>query len=407
MSILHAYIKSGSLSILAKIFNIVSVFGTLYLLNKVLEKTQFGEFFIVFSLITVISLVMGSGAQALTMYHVSRRQEEADAIAGQAFWIFTLISVVVAALLSLFSSLIAELMGNANLQNWLSIMAWFIPPYIATLILPAYWRARQNIAAYLGFNEVLPNVLRLAGLGLIYVQSLPPSYVAIFYVLSVLIPAVIVYGMKPFAPYCKVWYLSKWDWDYMGKITLTQLLNQPFRGIDVVLVGTLTSATIAADYALSAKLVALLLIPKQILGSLQVPRMGALLEKNDRITLLKEFKVMQMLSGAALIIGCFILILFASLPSFAIRSVSIGLSHFADFGSRSLGTHSRRRLGRSHDHARPCRMEFNLRSDFGHYHCGLDCNFRAIDGRRRRSSRGIDWHSDLVCALLVYLEIRG
>ena len=126
--------------------------------------------------------------------------------------------------------------------------------------------------------------------------------------ISAALPCLALFIKKPLWPNWGAIEITAWDIGYAGKITLTQLLNQPFRGFDVVLVGALASAGATADYALCTRIVSLFLIPKQMLSALQVPRMGTFLEKKDTGGLIREYRTLQNLSTALVILGAILTI---------------------------------------------------------------------------------------------------
>src|SRR5690606_28200372 len=96
------------------------------------------------------------------------------------------------------------------------------------------------------------------------------------------------------------------------KSTAFQILNQPFRGLDIVVVGAFASASVVADYAIAVRLAQLLWVPKHAVAQLQVPRMGALLQKGDKNQLMLEYDAMRCLSLLAVFGGCAFLCVFGS-----------------------------------------------------------------------------------------------
>jgi O-antigen/teichoic acid export membrane protein len=316
MSLHKTYLSASAFALFSKGFNIVAVFGILWLQNMVMEKEAFGLFMMALSLTFTMSLVLSTGFQALIMYHVSRKSdadpEQVKRIAGQSFWISGLMGLIFAGAIYAAAGPLAALMGHAALEGWLRNMALFVPVNTVSFVLPAYSRARQRIKETVFFQEIFFNFLRTGFIGLIWIFMLPQYWVAQAYIWSALIPVVILFWLTPLWPHFGKLAFTRWDIAYAFKSKAFQILNQPFRGLDIVIVGAFASAATVADYSMAVRLAQLLWVPKHAVSQLQVPRMGALLEKNDKTQLMLEYDALRCLSLLAVFAGCAFLCFFGS-----------------------------------------------------------------------------------------------
>jgi O-antigen/teichoic acid export membrane protein len=312
MSLNRTYLSASSLALFSKGFNILTTFGILWLQNIVMGKEDFGLFMMAFSLIFTLSLVLSTGFQSLILYHVSRKAEvdpaEVKAIAGQVFWLSCAASLVFSGIIYVSAGAIAGLTNQPDLQPWLEGLALYIPVNTATIVLPTYSRARHKVKESVIYQEILVNFLRAAFVGLIWALSLPGTWMGQVYIWSGLLPMVILFSLAPIWPDFKKTALTKWDVMYGLKSTAFQVLNQPFRGLDVVMVGAFSSAAVVADYSLAVRLAQLLWIPKHAAAQLQVPRMGTLLEKQDKAQMVLEYDAMRFITLLAVMAGCAVLL---------------------------------------------------------------------------------------------------
>lgn len=314
MSLFQKYLGSASVALVSKAVNVLSIFGVLWLQNAIMGKDSFGLFMMAFSLAFALGMVIAAGLQALMMYHVSRKYvdvpQEAVVIGGQIFWLSVLVSFIVAGAVYGGAGFLAQLIGHDAFAPWLRDMAFFIPAHATAIVLPGYFRACQRVKETLFFQEILLNSLRVLFVGLIWIYALPERMVSLAYIMSASLPVLILFLRAPLWPSFKGLILTRWDLSYVWKIMTFQILNQPFRGVDVLLVGVFSTAGVVADYTMATRLAQLLWIPKHALAQLQIPRMGELLEKKDKALLQVEFHAMRCVSLVAVLLGCAFLLVF-------------------------------------------------------------------------------------------------
>ncbi|MCC6598977.1 MAG: oligosaccharide flippase family protein [Alphaproteobacteria bacterium] len=316
MSLHKAYLGTSSVALFSKGFNILSTFGILWLQNAIMTKADFGLFMVAFSLTFTLSVVIATGFQSLILYHVSRRADmnpaEVRTIAGQVFWLSALVGLIFAFFVYMGAGFIADIMSHPPLEHWLKDMALFIPVNTMAVVLPAYSRARQRIKETVFYQEIFLNFLRAGFIGLIWFYSLPQNLISAAYIASALLPVIILFITAPVWPGLQTRFLTKWDFIYGLKSTAFQVLNQPFRGLDIVVIGAFASAGVVADYSMAVRLAQLLWVPKHAVSQLQVPRMGALLEQGNKAQLMLEYDALRCLSLLAVFGGCAFLALFGA-----------------------------------------------------------------------------------------------
>lgn len=317
MSLTKKYLSASIVGLIGKAFNMISMLGILWLLNAILDKEGFGLFMVAFSLMFTIAMVIASGFQSLLIYHVSRLVDQDDeekitAITSQIFWMVIIISLLASIIIYSVSAGIELLMELPDLSTWLKLMALFIPAHAAAIVLPTLPLARHNSERTVFYQEILLNALRVLFLAIIWISGAAIAYIAGAYIISAIIPVVLVFIKYPSWPRVKNLPLTLWDFKYVGKISLFQLLNQPFRGFDVLLVGAFASAGAVADYTMATRLAQLLWIPKHAVSQLQVPRMGALLDKKDYTQLMHEYNAMRTITLFFAMGGCAFLALLGS-----------------------------------------------------------------------------------------------
>lgn len=310
MSLSQKYISASIVSLIGKIFNMISMLGILWLLNDILGKEAFGVFMVAFSLGFTIAMIIGSGFQALLIYHIARLHENGEEerirfLTAQIFWATITLSALAALPVYLSASALENIMDLQGLSFWLPLISFFIPAHAAAIVLPSLPRARHNAEKTTFYQEILLNALRLAFLFLIWLIVLPQDYIAYAYIASAVIPVLILFAQYPLPlSFNKTQNLTLWDAKYVAKISLFQILNQPFRGFDILLVGAFASAGAAADYTMASRLAQLLWIPKHALSQLQVPRMGGLLDKKNYGQLMQEYNAIRTLTTIMVLLGC-------------------------------------------------------------------------------------------------------
>lgn len=286
----------------------ICMLGILWLLNAILGREGFGVFMVAFSLMFTLAMIMGSGFQSLLMYHVSRLHEAGEErkiqlLTGQIFWITLLLSTFTGLLIFTLAAPLEKLIGLEGFVEWVRLMSFFIPAHAAAMVLPSLPRARHRAEQTTIYQEIVLNGFRVGFLALIWGLGLSVGWIAAAYIASAFIPVFLIFIRFPVWPSIKDNPLHLWDFKYVGKISIFQILNQPFRGFDVLLVGWLASAGVAADYTIATRLAQLLWVPKHAAAQLQVPRMGALLDRKDYSQLMLEYNAMRSVTLFCVLLG--------------------------------------------------------------------------------------------------------
>ncbi len=329
MSLLKKYAHASLNSLLAKAATIFGALGVIWLTNHILDKHDFGLFMLAFTVTGMLSMVLASPFFALVLYKVSPLAEDgktdpiARNIVGKSLILSMLVGIIGAALLLLTAFELGDLMDKPGIVFWFEGLALILPLDIGRLVLSFWYRARQDIALSVFYQETLPNILRCTFLVLAWLFDAHAPGVIAAMLMAQIIPLVLLYVRDPVWPKWRDKAFAKGDVSYGLQNMLTQVVNEPTRSLDLIFLGLIVSASRAADYALAARLSRLLLVPRQALSQLIVPRFGPLLKANDIAHLKLEYDAIRMLSlltglgGCAfvLLLGPFILSLFGDYHS--------------------------------------------------------------------------------------------
>lgn len=296
------YTDSVLFSFFAKLINVLSALGILWLLNAFMGKEVFGVFILAFTICLIISAIFSTGIQYIVLYRISRldaQETENETLQhelmGQALLICLLFGSMVCFSVYCGAPYLSH-WGKPELGRWLSLLAPFILVDMLNWVLTGWYQAKQRIPTMIMHLEIYPNILRVLFLGLIWLMDLNTLYAALAYFLATFVPLSYLYIKKPFAPLIKKGVMDGWDYKYGSKVMLTQLQNQPAKSIDLIFVGFLASAIDTANYAMALRLALFLWMGKFAVQSLFRVRIGRLLETKDNETLKTEYRQTQIFS---------------------------------------------------------------------------------------------------------------
>jgi O-antigen/teichoic acid export membrane protein len=299
------YIKTSSLSLVAKILLISSGFITVFLLNVALDKEVFGLFMMAFTLCVLLSGTIARFFQGILMYHVSRNYEARTLLPTCLLWCGA-ITLTAALGLYVSSNFIADMAGKPALSSLLKSFALFVPAYGLNAVLTTYYRAAHRVNTMLIYQEIVPSVIKIIGIAVLaFAFPSITAFIAVF-IISSLIPLLILGAQSMPIILQKMATFTPHDCRYGGLIVLNHVFNKSSRNFLVVLVGFIGSAALVADLTIALKLSEVLMIPKSILSQFHVPRIGKRLANNKITELLKEFKAVQLTSLYLTGLGCII-----------------------------------------------------------------------------------------------------
>lgn len=290
--------------------NAVTALVLLWLLNVVLGKEGFGNIILALVVLDTITSVVSSGFVSVVLYRVSRLGGLADgqtylgrSMLGTVLVYGSLLSSLVALAVALLSTSLATLFGKHELQIWLYSMAIIIPLDCARRMLIEGCRAQQRIQLAVFYTDILPGLLKLAGVGVVYIVAARTEALAYAYIFAQAIAVLgLLWVLRPI-PSLRNSAFSRSDFYYGLKLTFNRLANEPSRTIDVMIIGALTSAGVTAEYALGSRLAKLLVVLKTAFARLLIPRLGLGIEKKDRALVNREYYFSRLFSLIATLIG--------------------------------------------------------------------------------------------------------
>lgn len=272
----------------ARAFALGSQLVVLLVMSWMLPKSEFGDAMIVFTLYRLMSLGLGTGLGNLLLFHVGRNSGD-HALDIRLLRTLNLVgatvSIVVAAGCVAFASQIAGFMSKPGLVMWLVNMSPMVVFGTLNFISAGSFDGRSRITESIVVTEVAPNGLRVVGLLAVALLSLPSSAIAHVLWLAVAMPwlwdARRLFDRKVEG----LANLTAWDIRYAAWFTVYPMAGQQLQGIDMLIVGTLFSSVIAAEYSIASRLASFYPFFQYILIRGFSPRAGALIKNNDIVTL--------------------------------------------------------------------------------------------------------------------------
>lgn len=303
MNIHSLYLRSGVFSLAGKVAAAPGALGIIWLVNRIAGRESFGEIMIAYSLCFILASTIAAQFQTIVLYHVSRDQHGHVNKLGAALSYGFISGAGAAAILAALAPFIAGAMHKPGMEEWFSSMAWIIPAFALNSILCTWHRARQNIPVMVMYFEILPLLSRMLFLFVTLVSSAGHAWIPAAYALSYILPFMILYLREPVRLRINPRNFTMWDMRYSAQMMISQFMSKSVGNIVLFLIGVFAPATVVADYALAQKFAQIIQLPRQVLSQIQIPRMGAQIEKKQISELLDEFNATRALSLAAAIFG--------------------------------------------------------------------------------------------------------
>ena len=311
MSLFNAYFKSASVSVVSKFIAIIANIAILWLSAMILEKDAFGVFMVALATITLVGLLIPGPFCSVILYHASRLNEIADGRETESLMASRALAwgsiYAIGAMLAIISlaPLMEKLFSLQGLAFWLAALSPMLLLECARRIIAVLYRARQDVEIFILYNEMLPNIFKTLFLLCAFIAMPSQEGVALAMNLALFVPLAALFVRGPIWPQFGRRVFTNWDMSYAFKNLFTYGLNQQSRGFDLILVGALSSALVAADYAIASRLGRFLLIGKQGLSQLLAPRMGALFGGNNAAVAAMEFSMTRFVGFAVAVLGSF------------------------------------------------------------------------------------------------------
>ena len=286
----------------ARLFGLASQFVVLLILSRTMSKASFGDLMTAFGFYRLAAMALGISGSLVLLYHVSRRPDDREAeirLHRYSALLGALASAVVAAAGFLAAEPIARALDKPDLAIWLRQLAPFAVFSTLLILSTGALEGRSRISESILLGEVAPNAVRIVLLPAIAWLSLPETYVAHAFTLSVLIPWLCsaqrlwdrsVRGLQRW---------TRWDYTYCGKFVGSTLFANQLGAVDILVAGVLFSSQVVADYAIAARIAALFGFFQLAMLKRFAPRAGRLIETGDIAALRHEVELCRQL-----LIGC-------------------------------------------------------------------------------------------------------
>jgi O-antigen/teichoic acid export membrane protein len=314
--IVWAYARTVVTGISSKLITGASGMAVVWLLNAILGKDGFAYCMIGLTLALTIAIVVVSGFEKVVIYHVSRLDpatEDAQSrrIGGAGVYGATGIAIALAVILFILADIIAGWMGKPEAGPWIRIFTPVIPLNVINAVQTGWIQARQMVPMSVFFGELLPNVLRVVLLALVWLLAGGILGIGSAVAAAFVIPVVWLFTLQPTPLVSPFAVFKKWDVRYGLTVLLTRLADQRLQSISVLLVGTLSTAAATAEFVLAVRFALLLVALQLVLNLLLVPRLGAMMARGSRESLLKEFDTTRFVALVGAIAGAIIYLLIA------------------------------------------------------------------------------------------------
>lgn len=286
----NGYLGSAVFGAGTRIVSLGAQMLALFVMAWLMPKSDFGDLMTVFAIYRVLSYGIGTGCAATILYHVSRQPDDATEI--RVHRTFAVIGLVLGGLaiaaLVLVSPIVANEISKPRIAFWMLHLAPFgLLSTLVTLAGGAY-DGRHAINRSIFVVELLPNVVRVALLGLLFVVSGPAVLVAYVLAISHFVAWVAVLRRLLRPQVTGFYRITRWDASFTGRYILHSLLSLQLQGIDMIVVGWLFTSNVAADYAIAGRIAALFPFFQQITLKKFAPRCGQLLATHEYATLERE-----------------------------------------------------------------------------------------------------------------------
>lgn len=296
MSIISHYVKTGVFTAFSKALVMLSALLMLWISTDYLGKEDFGLFIYAYTITSMLAVIISAPFCSIILYKISRLEKEGRDVAAWNLVAVFVVSLAFTALLCLAAKPLADWIGKPDLAFWFFWLSLIIPLDAFRQVQGAWQQAQKKPIEMVLFQELMPFLLRLAFLAFIYVlwPGNPSAFLAAYF-LSYIFPVVAAYIRNPaFREGISLQKIvSWWDVQYGFKSMGIQIVHRPIRNIDIIILGFYATSEIVADYATATRLALLLMTGKEILMPLFIPRMGYLMERRERMELIREFNLLR------------------------------------------------------------------------------------------------------------------
>jgi O-antigen/teichoic acid export membrane protein len=175
-----------------------------------------------------------------------------------------------------------------GLSFWLAVLAPVLVTTCLGRIFEAWFWARGRIAPSV-LIPAIGDIARTVGLAVAFFILPTKAGVATAVVVGALVPLLIWSTVAPLDALRRPSWIARGDVGYGLKAMLAKATNDGTHQLDVIMIGILATAAATADYAVAARLAALVGLIKGLLVPVLTPRLGRYSAFGSREVLLREY----------------------------------------------------------------------------------------------------------------------
>lgn len=296
------YLTGAAAGLLARALSLVAGFGNLWLLTQILEKEQFAAYVFVIALVTWLALIGTAGLDRTILYRLSRLEAASGVLAGGPLVAAALMAVLpLSAGLAGIVALVAfagDLEPLPGFPFWLAVFAPVIVTISLGRILESWFWARGRVS----LSVLIPaggEIARTMCLIVAFFLLPTEAGVAIAVVAAALVPLLIWSAVAPLNKLRHPTRIERQDISYGLKAMLGKAASTGIYQLDIIMIGILATAAATADYAVAARLGALIGLVKGLLAPVLTPRLGRYSAFGGREALLREYNQVRLLGLVA------------------------------------------------------------------------------------------------------------
>ncbi|MEL7461144.1 MAG: lipopolysaccharide biosynthesis protein [Pseudomonadota bacterium] len=303
----------GALGVLAaQAASALGGFVALYCLTNMLTKDDFGAYSFVFSVLIVLATLATLGLDRTLLLKLAGEGKGADGFRGRTLLMAALsvsgpVSCVIALGLWLTAAPLADAMGSDVADWWLRALAVAIVPMSALMLLRAWFQANHRVVV----SAVLPGVVDVVRAVLIVVAFLavagkPGVALAVMGGVALPVLALFIWSRRGWAQGRD--RIGRRDVSHGIVYAFQRISETGFNQIDLILVGLLATDAVTADFAVAARLAALVDTGRRAIVPTFLPRARLNLAEGKTGRLAEEYRMSQALAALAGVSACLVLV---------------------------------------------------------------------------------------------------
>jgi len=296
------YAVSSLSVVVAKSLSFISALVVTLLLNRLLGKNEYGTYEFVMAIVLIISDLSLFGMDRVILYRVSRLAPRSQSLLGGEIvrFIFgrvAIFSIAASILFCVFAMTFESQFEFPNFLLWAIAMSIIIPLSAFNQVCAVWFQARQRLAESI-IIPAIADVCRLTFLAIAIMVLPGAGWSAAALILAALVPLLVWSTRIPIDALRQVERITNWELKYGLKMMLTSVVHRAMQRIDIIMLGTLGSIVLTADFAVAARLSIFASIGNVLLAPAFAPRMGRLLAEQNRQEYSREYAQFRLVALA-------------------------------------------------------------------------------------------------------------